>query len=76
MYHLETSGKRIKVLRTAADLKQSELAEMVGLGQVAISMYENDKWQLRTDMAIKMAAALNTTPAYLLCLPEPEAVHA
>ena len=79
MYDLKTSGSRIKILRIAAELKQSELAERVGVAQNSISMYEGDKYQLSTELAIKLAAALNTSPAYLLCLtadPEPEAVHA
>lgn len=79
MYDLKTPGSRIRILRTAAGLKQSELAERVGFAQNSISMYESDKYQLSTDLAIKLAVALNTSPAYLLCLtadPEPEPVHA
>lgn len=65
---VNTSGKRIKLLRVAAQIEQAELARRVGMTQGFISMLENDQRRLQLDPARAIAKALNTTPAYLLCL--------
>lgn len=64
-------GERIKDLRTKENLSQSKLANKIGVTKATISQYEiggiknipNDKLQ-------KIATALNTSPQYLLGLPE------
>ncbi len=73
---LNTTGKRIRILRIAVELDQRQLADRVGVTQSTISMLENDQRQLQVEVARLLAAELNTTAAYLLCLvntPDPEA---
>ena len=60
-------GTRIKELRTQKRLKQSELAEIVGLNSyVQIGRYEIGKAKPAADMLSKLAKALNTTTDYLV----------
>jgi len=60
-------GTRIKELRTQKRLKQSELAEMVGLNSyVQIGRYEIGKAKPAADMLSKLARALDTTTDYLV----------
>jgi len=60
-------GTRIKELRTQKRLKQSELAEIVGLNSyVQIGRYEIGKAKPAADMLSKLARALDTTTDYLV----------
>lgn len=60
-------GTRIKELRTQKGLKQSELAEIVGLNSyVQIGRYEIGKAKPAADMLSKLAKALDTTTDYLV----------
>jgi len=74
-YDKEISGTRIKELRIAAGMSQNDLAAKAGITQSAVSQYESNQYRLYPDVAIRLAAALNTTPAYLMALdtvtPEP-----
>lgn len=65
---LNTSGKRIRVLRVAAGLNQAQLAERIGIAQNTLSVIETDQRKVSVDQALELARALNTTAAYLLCL--------
>lgn len=57
---METLGKRIKALRTAAGLTQVELAKALGLKQQTLSHIENDKGEgSRHIVAIAMALGVN-----------------
>ena len=60
-------GDRIRERRTALGLTQRELAQRLGLtSKAAISTVENNKEDMTTERIRKYAAALNTTPQYLM----------
>lgn len=67
-YDKEIPGARIKALRIAAGMSQADLAARAGITQSAVSQYESNQYRLYPDIAIRMAAALGTTPAYLMAL--------
>lgn len=54
-----TLGERIKAARKKANLKQSELAELIGVSAVTIGQYERDQRQPRLKQLSKIAEALN-----------------
>ena len=74
-YDKDISGTRIKTLRVAANMSQNDLAIKAGITQSAVSQYESNQYRLYPDVAIRLAVALDTTPAYLMALdtvtPEP-----
>ncbi|MGX7092909.1 helix-turn-helix transcriptional regulator [Hutsoniella sourekii] len=51
---------RVKELRQQAQLKQSELAAIVGIARQTLSLIENDRFNPSLDLCIKLAKALNT----------------
>ena len=53
-------GKTLKGLRLREELKQAELAELVGTSQHRISEFENGKRDISKAMAMKLAEALGT----------------
>lgn len=57
---------RIKELRLAHGMKQSELAAKVGVSQAALSGYESGEHEPGKSILVKIAAILNTTTDYLL----------
>ena len=60
-------GDRIRERRKALGLTQTELAQRLGLtSKAAISTVENNKEDMTTERIRKYAAALNTTPQYLM----------
>ncbi len=61
-----TIGERIQEARKQAGLKQSELAEIVGVAVITIGQYERDKRQPRLEQLRRIALALNTTVAELV----------
>ena len=67
-----TTGQRIRQLRLAAKLSQEELGAMVGVRKAAIHKYETGPVvNLKQVTVERLAAALGTTPAYLLGLEQP-----
>lgn len=79
MFLLNTSGKRIRTLRVAAGLNQTQLADHIGIAQNTLSVIENDRIRLSVDLAKKLAEPLNTNPQYLLMLTDeytPEPLYA
>ena len=67
-----TMGQRIRDLRKAAGLSQEELGLQVGVKKAAIHKYESGLVvNLKQATIEKLAAALHTTPAYLLGLDTP-----
>ena len=67
-----TTGQRIRQLRLAAKLSQEELGAMVGVRKAAIHKYETGLVvNLKQITVERLAAALGTTPAYLLGLEQP-----
>lgn len=61
-----TVGGQIKKARKKAGLKQSELAEKLGVAVVTIGQYERNQRQPRYDQLQRIAAALGTTVSNLL----------
>jgi transcriptional regulator with XRE-family HTH domain len=59
-------GERIKELRTAKKLTQSDLAKIVGLSYIQIGRYETQKSNPSSDILQKLAQALGTTTDYLM----------
>lgn len=62
----ETLGQRIARLRKERGFSQVELAEKIGLVQVLISDYENDKIRPHFEMIIRLALALEVSADELL----------
>lgn len=62
---LATPGTRIRFLRIALGLKQSQLANKVFATQPAVSQWENDHWIPHRATQVLIADALNTTRSFL-----------
>lgn len=62
-----TLGSRIKNIRKQMKITQQQLAKRAGVSQATVSDYENDVTKNhRADELMRIAAALETTPEYLL----------
>jgi len=59
-------GARLRVLRHAAGLSQTELANVGGITFQQVQKYENGVNRLSSGRLHQFAAALGTTPAYLI----------
>lgn len=59
-------GGQIRKARKKAGLKQSELAEKLGVAVITIGQYERNQRQPRYDQLQRIAAALGTTVNWLL----------
>jgi transcriptional regulator with XRE-family HTH domain len=59
-------GHRIKVRRVELNLNQGELGEKIGLTQSEVSALEAGRRILRIEHTVVIAAALETTVAYLV----------
>lgn len=68
----ETLGQRIARLRKGRGISQVELAEKIGIVQVLISDYENDKLRPHYEMIIRIALALDVTADVLLGMKKTE----
>ena len=67
-------GDRIRYLRTGLGLTQEELGKKVGLTKSAVNKYEkNIIVNMKQDMIVRMAYALNVSPVDLLGLGDPSA---
>lgn len=62
----KTVGDRIKILREARDLRQEELAQMVGLNRETLSAIENNYRQVKAEELSSFADALQVTSDQLL----------
>lgn len=58
--------QRIRDLREDRDLKQKELAAMLGMSQTGYSKYETGENDIPTQVLIKLADFYGTTVDYLL----------
>ena len=58
--------QRIRDLREDADLKQKEIAAILGIDQRVYSNYETGKREIPTHLLIKLADYYNTTTDYIL----------
>lgn len=63
-------GDKIKNLRTDADLKQKEVAEIIKVSRSSISSYEQNKNQPDLHAVIELAKLFNVSTDYLLGLSE------
>lgn len=61
-----TIGERINALCDKNDIKQKELAELIGVTEATMSRYINDKRVPKGESAAKMATILGVTTEYLL----------
>ena len=59
-------GERIKELRVAKKLTQTELAKIVGLSYIQVGRYETQKSNPSADVLQKLANALDTTADFLM----------
>ena len=60
-----TIGERIQVARKKKGMKQSELAEILGVAVITIGQYERDKREPRLDQLRAIADALNVPLSFL-----------
>lgn len=60
-----TLGQRIKAARKQQGLKQTELAEMVGISVNSLRLYEGDKINPKSDVLNKIALACHVSISYL-----------
>ena len=63
---LSTFGARLRALRHAKGLSQVELARLIGRHQTVIGPYERDEYMPPQAIVEKLAAALQSSPEYLL----------
>lgn len=63
---MATFGNRVKRLRTARGLTQSELAERIGSSQKQIWKYETDQNEPTLSVVLRLAIALDTSSDYLI----------
>ncbi len=62
-----TVGERIKMRRKELGLTADQVAERVGVNRATIYRYESDEIKnMGTETLVPLAAALRTTPAWLL----------
>ena len=61
-------GERLKQLRKAKDLKQSDLAEILDLSSSAIGSYERCERQPSFELLRKYSDFFNVSIDYMLCL--------
>jgi len=66
MYDKSIFGKRVKELRKEKQLKQSELAAILGLKTSMISEIENGKYTTTVEKLIILADYFNVTIDYLV----------
>ena len=62
----KTVGGRIKLARVAKGLKQSELAEMLGLAASTVALYEQNRREPNLKTVVKLAKCLGLSLDYLL----------
>lgn len=56
---MNTIGSKIRELRKASKMTQKQLAEKLGLAEITIRQYENNKRKVRLDQLVRIANALN-----------------
>ena len=58
--------RRIRELREDNDLKQKDLADLLGCSQVCYSYYETGKRDIPTDVLLRLSEYYHTSVDYLL----------
>lgn len=64
----ETFGQRLARVRKERGYTQVEIAEKIGIIQVLVSNYENDRLRMHADMIVRFAQALGVSGDALLGL--------
>jgi len=72
---MESTGDRILRLREEKEMKQKELADLVGITEASLSRYENNKRIPNGEIISKIASALGVTTDYLLGLTDNEGLN-
>lgn len=62
----KTLGERIREQRILMKMTQEELAEALHIKKSTVSMYENDKVDIKGSILVELSRALKTSPNYLL----------
>ncbi len=57
---------RLRVLRQEQNISMKQLGDIFGMAESTISLYENEKRKIDTDMLIKFANYFNVSTDYLL----------
>lgn len=65
MKNLETTGQRIRALRTEKKLTQGELAKIVGVSAPNVTGWEKDAYSPKADPLSKMAAYFGVSTSYI-----------
>lgn len=63
---ITTVGGRIKSARTNKRLTQQELADQLYIPMTTLSTYENNRAELKSQIVVEIATALDVTTDYLL----------
>ncbi|WP_158246314.1 helix-turn-helix domain-containing protein [Sulfobacillus sp. hq2] len=66
-----STGERLKMARTSRGLDQSELGQLLGISQNAISLYERGLRKLSSERLVQVAQVLHVSTDYLLGTDEP-----
>ena len=59
-------GEKILMLREKKEMKQKELAELVGITEATLSRYENGKREPKSEIVTRIANILEVSTDYLL----------
>ena len=73
-----STGERIRKLREAKHMRQSDLAELLGNDGNTVSRWEHGKIGIGSAYIMKLDQVFNTTADYLLCKtddPAPQITH-
>ena len=63
---ISTFSSRLKVLRQSKNLRQEQVAKLVGVNKSAISSYENNLRQPSYDILVRLANLYRVSTDYLL----------
>ena len=65
---MNTIGERIVFLREECDMSQKELAYAIDIAPTSLSRYENNLYEPKAEILLRLASALDTTSDFLLGL--------
>lgn len=68
-------GDRLRQLREASDLSQTELAEKLGIGELQIWRYESRETEPKGAIVAKIAVFFNVSTDYLLGLSDEQGTY-
>lgn len=66
MHMTDSLGSRLKQLRLSKNLKQEQVADLIGVNKKQISAYENDSRQPSYEILIRFAHLFRVSTDYLL----------